>query len=235
VTLGLTVLFLGIDKTTVLDLTLIGSISPIIVVLGGLIFFHEKVTRREQIGIGTALVGTFVAIIAPILGTNAIGLSGNILIFIYVIIDAISVLFAKQLARHRYSQLQTTMIGFQIGFITLLPFALYMHSPDYLISSIIDLPVKYHLGVLYMAIFSGLAAYLLRNRGQQSIEVGEAQLFSYLQPIISVPLAVLWLGEDLTYLFVLGAVIIGAGVTIAEYKSQRRKSVKHTLHPNIAR
>src|SRR3990172_6520942 len=45
VPLGLGLLFVALDNTTVLDLTLIGVIGPLIVTAGGSLFFHERITK----------------------------------------------------------------------------------------------------------------------------------------------------------------------------------------------
>jgi drug/metabolite transporter (DMT)-like permease len=220
-TIALGILFLSLEKTTVLDLVLIGSISPIVISIIGTMLFHEHITKKERLGISITLVGTFIAIVSPLLSSDSVRLSGNLLVVLFLIADGSSVIFAKELARARYSQFQATMIGFIIGFITLIPITIFMLPPSELINTVVSLPAKFHLGVWYMALLSGLVAYFLRNRGQQSIEVGEAQLFNYLQPVIAVPLAVLWLGESFTFLFVIGAIIIGSGVFIAEHKKAR--------------
>ena len=57
VPLALGILFVGIDKSTVLDLTLIGVIGPLIVTLGGAIFFKDRITQKEKLGIGIVLIG----------------------------------------------------------------------------------------------------------------------------------------------------------------------------------
>ena len=74
-----------------------------------------------------------------------------------------------------------------------------------------------------MALLSGSLAYYLYVRGQRTIEVSEAVLFNYLQPLFMVPLAVFWLGEKLSATFLIGAVIIAAGLFIAEYKKGNKK------------
>ena len=74
------------------------------------------------------------------------------------------------------------------------------------------------MGVWYMALISGSLAYYLYVKAQRSIEVSEAILFNYLQPVFSIPLALFWLGEKITPAFLLGALIIALGVIIAEYK-----------------
>jgi drug/metabolite transporter (DMT)-like permease len=72
-----------------------------------------------------------------------------------------------------------------------------------------------------MALISGNLAYFLYVRGQRSIEVSEATLFNYLQPVFTIPLAIFWLGEKLSTSFMVGAIIIAAGLIIAERKDKR--------------
>ena len=77
-----------------------------------------------------------------------------------------------------------------------------------------------------MALLSGTVAYTLWNMGQKTIEIGESALFSYLYPVITLPLSIFWLHEDITTPLIIGAVIIAVGVIIAETK--KKKSVgKH--------
>ena len=62
---------------------------------------------------------------------------------------------------------------------------------------------------------------------QKSIEIGEASLFAYLYPLFSTPLAVVWLGEKITPMFIVGAVVITIGVVIAEIKKRRYNSISN--------
>lgn len=221
VTLGL--LFFGLEKTTVLDTTLITTISPLIIVLSGVIFLQDRITKSEKLGMAVAVVGTSITLIQPLInaGTSSLRLSGNILIFAYLITNALSVVILKKLLRDGVSSLLLTNIAFIIGFVSLVPVLFSQTSPSEVISSLTHTPLIYHLGVFFMAIVSGNIAYTLSNMGQKSIEVSEAALFSYLYPLITTPLAVLWLGEDITPAFIAGAVLITIGVIIAEYKKAK--------------
>jgi drug/metabolite transporter (DMT)-like permease len=71
-------------------------------------------------------------------------------------------------------------------------------------------------GILYMAIMSGIVAYVLYQYGLRFIEASEASTFYYLQTIVAIPAAVFLLGEKLSPLFIVGAVIVTIGVYIAE-------------------
>lgn len=74
------------------------------------------------------------------------------------------------------------------------------------------------LAVLYMAIFGsiiGLTAYI---KGQDGMEASEASVFTYLQPLIYIPLATLWLKEPFSWPMLVAIGIIGMGVWMVEKK-----------------
>ncbi len=130
---------------------------------------------------------------------------------------------AKKLLQKGVNPLTMTNFSFMVGFITLLPFTLFLNQES-LILNLASTPFPYHLGVIFMALISGNLAYFLANKAQKTIEIGEQALFSYLYPIFSFPLAVLWLKEKITPIFIVGAIIIAIGVFIAEIKKKRYTS-----------
>lgn len=81
-----------------------------------------------------------------------------------------------------------------------------------------------HLAVVYMALFSGALAYFLYQRAQKTIEASEASVFNYLPPIVTAPVATLWLHEKITIPYIIGSVVIAIGVFLAEWK--RRSKVR---------
>jgi drug/metabolite transporter (DMT)-like permease len=218
-TLSLALLFFGLQKTTVLDSTLISLANPLIVSLAGVYFLKEHITKKEKFGMAVALLGTAFTVIEPLIqnGHGAARLSGNILIFFYLLTTAWGAVLAKKLMKAEVNPLFLTNFFFIFGFLILLPFTL----PKYNLSSLAGIPLSYHLGVAFMAFLSGSLAYYLSNKAQKTIEIGEASVFSYLYPVIAAPIAVIWLGEKITSLFILGAVIIIFGVVIAEWKKRR--------------
>jgi drug/metabolite transporter (DMT)-like permease len=218
-TIALGTLFTGLDKSTVLDLTIIGTIGPLVVALGGALFFKERITHREKVGIGIVFLGASINAFVPLLSNNSnLRLTGNILIVIFLLSDSAAMLFAKKVVREKITPLTLTNMAFIVGALTIIPFTMLTHGSTNLVNQIISLPFKYHLGVWYMALMSGTLAYFLFVRGEKSIEVSEAILFNYLQPLFSVPLAIFWLGEKLTPTFIIGAVLITTGIIVAEWK-----------------
>ena len=227
-TLALSLLFLGLDNSTVLDLTLIGLAGPLLVTMGGVWFFHDRITHREKIGISIAVFGVIINSLFPLINsTSSLRLTGNIILIMYLLSDTSSVLYSKKLVRAKIPPISIAMVGFIVAAVTLIPLALIIDGPGKVFSQIANLSPSHHLGVWYMAFLSGILAYFLAVKGGKSIEISEAWLFMYLQPIFAIPLAVFWLGESLTASFIVGAAIIMIGIYIAE-KKVRKKRVNHS-------
>lgn len=215
-------LFFGMENTTVLETGLITIISPLLISVAGVYYLHEHITKREKVGMGMAILGTILTIVGPLItnGHSELKFTGNLMVLGYVISFLITTLIAKKLLRKDVNPMVLTNFSFIIGFISFGIYLFYSGSlPTFHAMS--SVPFTYHLGVLYMAIVSGTLAFYLNTKAQKSIEIGEASIFTYLDPIISLPLAVIWLGEKVTPIYIIGGIIIIIGVAIAEIKRSR--------------
>lgn len=224
-TFALGLLFLGLDRTTVLNLSLITLVGPLLGEVAGVIFLNERISKREKIGTSIAFLGALFTILEPVVasGGDIGGLEGNLLIVLYLLGDTASVILLKKLIKKEISPTILTHISFVIGLITVLPItAIFIGIPEFFVS-LQALPLTYHFGVIYMALLSGTLAYALRAKAQKSVEVSEASLFGYLASVFSAPLAVYFLHETITPLFIIGAAFIAVGVSIAEYRKGKRK------------
>lgn len=225
-TVSLGLLFLGTNKTTSIDSNVISTMAPITIVLAGIFFLKERVTKREAVGILIALAGTLITIIEPVLksGGGFGALEGNLLVFASVIVATITAVLAKVVLRDNVDALFATNISFIIGFITILPFGL-PRILDSRFQILTTIPLSYHLGVFYMAILSGTLAYFLWHKAEKTIEISEVSVIAYLYPLLGTPLAVFWLGEKITPPFIVGAIVIAIGVFLAEVKKKRVASL----------
>jgi len=233
-TATLSLIFLGLDRTTALDATLIIATAPLFIVIGGslvcikgVICLHERITRLEKIGLVVALAGVGIAVIQPLLEQGAFAwenLAGNLLVLASNFTWAVFTLLAKEDFK-RFTPFLITAFSFIFGLFTFLPLALIENSS--LLPTVYHLPPTTFLGVLYMSLLSSIVAYFSWAWGVSKIKASEAALFLYLEPIFAAPFAYLWLGERITPTFLLGAVIIATGVILTEYKS--------ASHPPLSR
>jgi len=215
-TVSLGLLFLGYEKTTALDGSIINALYPIMVSATGAAFLHERVTRREKTGMAIATLGTMAIVFEP--GSS---LSGNLYIIASLLVGIVLAIMAKLLLRHLVNfDFALTQLSFIVGFVTVIPIVLFLYSPSSIYHLVTSIPASAHASIFYMALISGTLAYSLWHRAQKTIETGETAVFSYLYPIFTIPLSILWLHEQVTPIFIFGAFITAIGVIIAETKKQ---------------
>lgn len=222
VQLGL--LFWGMDYTTSIESTLIESASTVLVALAGYYFLKEHLTQREKYGLFIAFFGSILIVLEPLLDTGVAftrHLFGNIIVMGAQFAWVAYVILTKTQLRHRISPLFLTMTTFVFGFISMSILTFLTKSPGEIVSLFTSAPLQAHLGVIYMATFSGALAYWLYQKASKTIEVSEANIFLYLMPLVATPIGYFWLHEPITLSFVIGSLIIAIGVYLAETKKKR--------------
>lgn len=214
--LNLILLFLGIQKTTASDASLISIVSPVLIIVGGVLFLNEKVNKMEKIGIAITVAGTIMTIIQPFFERNINvekNILGNLLVLLGTLVWVVFTLLTKKNHKDRLDPLLLTGLSFLVGLITVIPFYSF---EKWTMFDLRALP-----GILFMAIFSSVVAYFAYIYGLTKIEASEATIFTYLQPIFAVPIAVIFLKEKLTLPFIIGAIFIIVGVFICEYRFKK--------------
>ena len=212
-TLTLVLLFWGTKLTSAVEAVIINSLSPIFIIIGGGLFLKEKISRKIKIGAGLAVLGSILTVLQPILdnGLTGTNFKGNLLVFISALFwAAYSLIIRKDESRHRYSALTLTGISFIAGLITI--------TPLFLTQSDLSLAPQALPAILYMAIFGSCIAYFTYNLGFSLIKACEASIFTHLQLVFSVPLAIIFLHEKIDQWIILGVIIILVGVFLTEYK-----------------
>ncbi len=223
--LSLFLFFEALNKTTALSGSLITAAGPLLLILGGMAFFRDRITKNEKLGIGIALLGTILTVVGPLImngHSDTLGkLEGNGLMLLAVITDIIGALMSKEAVRRGAAPTLVAQVQFIVGFAIYLPILFLMQAPESVWQILTSAPLEAHLGVVFMAVLSGTVAYTIRNIAVKSIEVSESALYSYLQPLWAAILAVLWLRETITPSYIIGGVVIAIGVFIAEQKKRR--------------
>lgn len=230
--LSLFLFFEALSKTTALSGSLITAAGPLFLVLGGVLFFRDKITKNEKVGIAVTILGTLFIVIGPLVlngHTDTLGkLEGNALMLLAVMTDIIAALLTKEAMKKGINPTLVAQFQFIVGFIVFVPILLLRQSPETSITTLINAPMEAHLGAIFMAVFSGTIAYTLRNIAIKTIEVSESALFQYLQPLWAAILAVLWLHEPITASYIMGGIVIAIGVFIAERKNRAQSRLHRT-------
>lgn len=231
-TVALGLLYSGLSLTSSLEASLIAATTPLFTTLGGILYLREKEERHEWVGLAIALSGTLLLALEPLLtGRNShatFSLTGNALIFLQNIAIAAYYVLAKKYYTG-IPKFFATSISFYVGIVSFVALSMWnlgISLPALWNTAVFELSqVGVLIPALYMAVFGsiiGLTAYIW---GQDGIEASEASLFTYLQPIVSIPIATLFLNERVTWPMLLAVVIIALGVMVGEmrWKQLRRK------------
>ncbi len=230
-TLGL--LFVGLSYTTSLASVIISSSTPIFIMVGSVLFLKEKITMREVVGVLIASIGTLLVIFeTPVQEHASNPLLGNFLTFLSNIVWTVGVLFMKKLAR-TYHPFLFGYTGWLTGMIVFLGYAVITKS-RYILAplAMTQLPEAYW-SILYMAIFGSLVAFTAYQVAQQYLPASEVSIFSYLLPLVTIPLSIFWLHEKIEIFFILGSTLLALGVIIAEFHPSSR--LKRILQRNIGK
>lgn len=220
VPLNLLLLFYGIARTSAMEAALLAALNPIFLTLGGVFFLKEKIINREKIGLLISVLGTLLIIFDPLLANGSFNgekhLLGNFLVIIGGIVGVVGLVWAKE-EKKNYTHRQISYFSFLSALLTFTLLSIIFEpkfTGDFL--AIFSVPAIW--GILYMAVFGSVIAYSCLIYGQSLIEVSEASLFTYLQPLFAIPLAVLWLHETINLAFFMGALLILLGVFLTEYR-----------------
>lgn len=218
-------LYWGLQLSTSLESSLLASTVPIFVTLGGIFFLHEVEEKFEWLGLIIAVAGTIILVLEPVLSgrsqTPSFSLEGNLLIMLHNIIVSFYYLGAKKIYRN-IPKLFITSISFLVAWVTFLLIGLGMFDWNLglLVNQVqVDLSQSsILLPSLYMGFFGSVLGLTLYIAGQSLIEASEASLFTYLQPLVYIPLSILLHGDQVEPLMVVALVLIIIGVITAEIR-----------------
>lgn len=230
ISLNITFFFAGIERTTAINASILTLVIPISSVIIGWWFLKEKIFVINLLGIAMGLLGALliIGLHKIILGNfSTEELLGNLFIIIASIIWVFGAMLSRKMLKI-YPSMIVTAVAFLVGMLTFLPPAVfeYLKDPGWPTQvSMLGL-----LGLLYMTMLSSISAYFLFEWGLAKTSLISADLFQYIEPFIAAILAVLILGERVSFSFIIGAALIALGVywgTFAKEIHHRHKIHRH--------
>lgn len=173
---------------------------------------------RVLIGILVSFVGAMIIVFAPFIMDGKLSveqkndeLLGNIFLVIATIGSIGQAILHKKIL-HEVHPIQVTLISFFFGALTFLPFALLELNSW----SLSQLDYRGWTGILFGVLLSSALAYGLFIYGIAKIKAQEIGLFTYIDPIVAVVIAIPLLGEIPNILFYVGSALIFIGIVFAE-------------------
>lgn len=223
VSINIIFFFMALTKTESINAPVIGSSGPLFILLFSAIYLREKITRREIAGTLVGFTGILIIILQPILEKGVDGsVVGNLLLIVATLGAVGGVIFGRKFLTPQNS-LGSTFWSFLIGTLSFTPFMLaeYWQNPSWML----DLNFHGWLGILFGGILSSAVAYTLFDWALSKLPANRTSVFTYIDPIVAIIIAIPLLGEKITLPFVLGSLLVLLGIVIAE-----RRVPYHPIH-----
>lgn len=194
----------AVVSTTILEATLLATLYPLLVALGGWLIWRQRITRWLGIGGALAFGGLVLMTLGPATGQSTV--EGNLYAIAAAVFYSGCLLLTGRLCQV-YPAVAVTAWSFAGASLGTLPIAWFEES---------FLPVGVY-GWGYMALYGALtlAAYVLINRSLGKLPTALVAVLGYGQPVVATILAIPLLGEVPGFGDLVGAAIVVAGLMLA--------------------
>lgn len=190
--------------------------APVFIAILGWIVLYEKVGKIQIAGTLLAAVGVLLVITRGdfhVAAIGHIGTVGDFLILISAVNWAVfSVLSRKILLRLPASLMMFYVMLFGFGFSSIL-FLVQTGVQD-----IANLTSNSWMAILILGIFGSGLAYIAWYDALQNLPANQAGVFLYIEPLVTMLLALIILGEPVTWASLLGGAVIITGVWMVNRK-----------------
>lgn len=204
-------LYLAAQSTTALNIVMLQTTVPVLIVLASYVLFRDAVTTRQAVGIAISLAGAL-TLISHGDPAMLLGLALNQGDLWMLAACASYAVYASLLRRRpAVHGLSFLFASFVVGAALLLP--LYIGETLHTRA----MPLNWHaaLAVGYVAVFASVVAYLAFNRSVELLGANTAGLSVHLVPVFGTILAIALLGEQPHAYHVLGIGLIAVGILLA--------------------
>lgn len=206
---------LGLTRTTASNASIILATTPIMVMVLARIFLGEQIHRKSIYAIILSIAGMCLLAISES-GTSGgtSSLLGDLLILAAASSAACYIVCAKDLG-NALSSLVITSFQVFYGTFMFLPFFIYKYSS----LNWNAITLKSLLALIFLALFCTVGGYFLYNYALTKIPATRASLFLNGVPVVTTLAAVPVLGEHLTYLQIIGGILVLTAVFAANLPS----------------
>lgn len=213
--INITFFFLGLKKTESINVPIIASSGPIILYFLSIIFLKEKPRFKIFVSMMISLFGVLLIVLSPLFfnGNKVFfgEFQGNLFIVLATLGSVIQTIVAKNLLK-KINPYVVTALSFLISsslFIFFIPNELRTWSLDMI-------NINGLIGIIFGLFFSSAIAYFLYYYGVSLLPGQEVGIFTYIDPVIAVIVAIPLLGEYPDLFYFLGSFLVFGGIFLAE-------------------
>jgi len=206
-TVGNGALFWGLKYLPATTVSFLMSLSPLIILIGGVVWLKEIPTRLQVFGVIVSLFGSALFFSSGLQAGEPIGI---VIVFVGLIGFMLFGIFGREIAKVKQLDTMTlTTVPLAIGGGVLLVIAFPLEGIPILSTKSIGI-------VLWLAIVNTALAYLLYNHSLQTLTVLEMNVMLNLTPLCTALLAWWLLSERLGFVQIIGMIVMIIGVIFVQ-------------------
>lgn len=215
--------FEGLSMTTAVNASLLSVMIPIFTIMVSVVLRLDKLSWRKIIGIILASAGVVYLIDPGKASFNSDTTVGNLLLVLNGLSYAIYLVISKKLVSH-YGALKSIAWVFLFGAMINLPIGIFsLQSVE-----ISNISLTGWLATAGVVLFPTILAYYWNAWALAKVTPGIVAVYTYLQPLIGLFLAIIFLNEIWTYRILTAMVLIFIGVFLVN--SERKVYKRELLH-----
>lgn len=215
-------LFQSYKYTTISNATLSYYFAPIFVTILAPFVLKEKLTSVKVVCIITAMIGLF--LVVNIRG-NSTGGSYNHLVGILYGLSA-AALYSSVILMNKFiknlSGFETTLVQLMAATLVLLPYVYFKDQMDFLGINANSIIFIFIIGIIHTG-----AAYFLYFTSLKELNGQTIAILSYIDPISAVIIAAIFLGENMSFIQVIGGILILGSTFLSERLETKVKKLNH--------
>ena len=211
----------AITKATAIDASILSTLSPIMTLVISAIVIHERITWSGVAGIVLSLIGVFILIFNCVSirsGADSTSIWGIVGMLVNTLSFATYVGVFKPLIQ-KYSVVTFMKWMFLFSSLMALPFSFSAFGASDL--SVVPMNVMWQ--VIYVVVGATFISYFLIPVAQKRLRPVVVCMYTYVQPVIAMVIALAMGLDHLTLLKVLASVLVFTGVGLVNFVPKKAK------------
>ena len=206
---------------------------PVVTALFAFLMLKEKMNKIRWISFIIAIIGVLLCSTGDIKQVNFSSkyAIGNLLIFLAILSNAYYNVGIKKIA-DRYTEMEMVFYTYVIMVVFLTPLVIY-YEPD-VFTRISSFTQQTWIGMSLLTIFHNFLSMILFFKALKVLAAMQVALSNYLITFMGLPIAAIWLGEELNTPAIIGGILVLAStliITIVDYRVNHKAITKPIAKP----
>ena len=214
-------LFEAYQYTAVSTATLCYYMEPVFFILAAAVVLKEKLTLKSFLCVIAALVGMGLVSGFSFSDFRGTGISGDFKGILLALAAAVLYTTVVLISKHlkEIDGVNVSLVQLTTASIVLIPYVLIVEDTSTIVFTPLNTAMLLIIGVVHTGIAYALYYSCLKDLKSQTVA-----LYSYIDPVVSVFLAVIILNENMNFVKILGSVLILGAAMVNEFYPHSQKS-----------